>query len=132
MAPVDRDGRTPLHQAAFENDVLLVTRLLEEGADPDIGDKRGFRPLHMACQQWSVEAAEVLLNAGANVDATNVFGNTPLHVAVVNSQGRGELIHLLRALGADPLHANKSGGTPLARARMVANYDIAQYFADLP
>lgn len=56
----------------------------------------------------------------------------PLWVAVFNSKGRGELIGLLRAHGADPLHANASGQGPVGLARLIANYDVAQYFADVP
>jgi hypothetical protein len=42
------------------------------------------------------------------------------------------LIELLRQRGADPLRANDSGQTPLGLARMIANYDVGRFFADLP
>lgn len=132
MSDVDRAGRTPLHYAALENDVEQVVTLLGGGADADAADRQGFTPLHLACQQWAVDAARELLAGGAKVDSVNAFGNTPLSVAVFNSRGRGELIRLLRERGADALHANNSGQTPVGLARLIGNFDVAQYFADLP
>jgi ankyrin repeat protein len=69
--------------------------------------------------------------SGARVDPVNRHGNTPLWDAVFNSKGRGELIELLRAAGADPRYANAAGQTPLSLARLIANYEVAQFFSDL-
>lgn len=128
----DRAGRTPLHYAALGNDVAQVAELLATGADPDAADRQGFRPLHLAAQQGAAEAARALLDAGAAADLVNQFGNTPLFVAVFNSEGRGDLIELLRERGADPLHVNNAGQTPLGLARLIGNFDVAQFFGDLP
>jgi ankyrin repeat protein len=65
------------------------------------------------------------------VDAANSYGNTPLSTAVFNSRDRGELIQLLRHQGADPWHPNNTGQTPAGTARLIGNYDVAQFFADL-
>jgi hypothetical protein len=59
------------------------------------------------------------------------LGNTPLWRATFESRGRGEVIRLLRAAGADPWHANRSGVSPVALARAISNYDVAQFYADL-
>lgn len=131
MAGTDRGGRTPLHYAASDDDAHAVSKAIAEGADVNAADRRGFTPLHLAAQQGEVAAAEILLAAGAQVDAANSYGNTPLFTAVFNSRGRGELIRLLRRHGADPCHANKAGKTPAGTARLIANYDVAQFFADL-
>lgn len=128
---MDRAGRSPLHHAAHEDDVSSVHILLAEGASPDAQDKQGFAPLHFAAQQYSVAAAIALLDGGAFVDVENKFGNTPLFVAVFNSRGRGELIQVLRSRGADPLHANSAGQTPVGLARLIGNYDIARFFEDV-
>jgi len=45
---------------------------------------------------------------------------------------RGGLIALLRSHGADPHAENKHGVSPVSLARTIANYDIAQFFKDLP
>jgi len=128
----DRAGRTPLHYAALENDVVRLNDLLAHGADPDAADQDGFTPIHFASQQGALEAAEILINNGAAVDPTNVHGDTPLSIAVFSSKGNGKLIQLLRSKGADPFHRNRAGQTPVGLARLIANYDVAQFFADLP
>jgi ankyrin repeat protein len=128
---VDRAGRTPLHYAALEDEINHVKELLRSGSDPDAGDHQGFTPLHFAAQQGALEAARALLDAGATVDSVNQYGNTPLGLAVYYSHGRGDLIQLLRSRSADPWHVNKAGQTPVGLARLIANYDVAQFFADL-
>ncbi|MFF9362381.1 ankyrin repeat domain-containing protein [Streptomyces griseoluteus] len=127
----DRQGRTSLHAAALRGDLAEVEQLVGSGADPGAADRSGFTPLHLAAQEGHVDAAQALLDAGAEIDQKNKFGNTALFVAVFNSRGRGDLISLLRERGADPMAENASGQTPLGLARLIANFDVAQYFADL-
>ena len=128
----DRDKRAPLHYAALNNNEALVRQLIAEGADINARDREGFAPLHFAAQQSAVAAARALLEAGAIVDTANNHGNTPLWTATYNSDGQGDMIRLLREAGADPLHQNMHGVSPLQLARMIANYDVKQHFADLP
>lgn len=128
---MDPAGRSALHYAALSNDASEVTRLIAEGESPDSSDSQGFTPLHFACQEHALSAAAALLNLGATIDATNTFGNTPLFVAVFNSRGRPEMVDLLRSRGADPLHTNLAGQTPVGLARLIGNYDVAQSFLDL-
>lgn len=132
MDGVDAQGRTPLHYAALADDTAAIRALLSQGADPDVADQRGFTALHLAAQQGAISAAQALIAAGAQVDAVNRDGNTPLFTAVFNSRGRGDLIKLLRHHGADPWHPNGTGQTPIGLAHLIANYDVAQFFADLP
>lgn len=98
----------------------------------DAQDRLGFTPLHLAAQQNERAVMVRLLNAGATVDCTNVYGNTPLFVAVFNSHGRGDIVRVLRAAGADPTIANTAGQTPVGLARLIANYDVKRYFEDVP
>lgn len=129
---MDSARRTPLHYAALEGHASEVVRLLAEGSDPDAPDAQGFVPLHFAAQEFHPEVVRALLEGGARVDVANSFGNTPLWTAVFNSKGRGEVIALLRASGADPLHANEAGRTPVDLARLIGSSDVAQYFSDIP
>lgn len=123
--------RSPLHYAALENDLSATVALLTGGESADVQDEQGFTPLHFAAQEYSLSVARLLLESGASVDLENSFGNTPLFVAVFNSRGRGELIQELRSHGADPLHTNESGQTPVGLARLISNYDVAQFFSDV-
>jgi ankyrin repeat protein len=131
-ADPDRVSRLLLHYAALANQERVIEERLVCGDDLDAGDRQGFTPLHLAAQQGAVEAARILLDHGAEVDRVNVFGNSALFIAVFNSPGRGDMIALLRERGADPRLANKSGQTPVGLARLIANYDVARFFADLP
>lgn len=128
---LDRDGRSQLHAAAASNDIESARALLADGADVNLHDRLGFTPLHFAAQEWAVEVASLLLENGAEVESLNMYGNTPLFVATVASRGRGDLIELLRRYGADPLRENTSGQTPVGLARLIANYDVAQFFDDV-
>lgn len=129
---VDRLGRTELHYAVCAGDLTKTKALLAAGAQVDVPDDDGWTPLHFAAQAHSVALCEALLAAGASVDPQDSYGNTPLGKAVFNSRGRGDLIALLRRHGADPNIANAHGVSPVALARKIGNFDVKQYFSDLP
>ncbi|HEV3384643.1 MAG TPA: ankyrin repeat domain-containing protein [Gemmata sp.] len=129
---VDRAGQTPLHCAALEGDSGHIRKLLASGLVADSPDDNGWTPLHFAAQSNAADATAVLLKAGAAVDARDAHGNTPLSMAVFNSRGNGEVIKLLRAHGADPNVKNNHGVSPLNLARTIANFDVRQFFQDLP
>jgi ankyrin repeat protein len=129
---VDRYGRTELHYAALEGDVPKISGLLSAGLGAGAADDDGWTPLHAAVQAGSLPACVALLQAGAPVDARDANGNTPLSTAVFESRGRGDLIKLLREHGADPTRANNHGVSPLKLAHTIANFDVRQFFADLP
>ena len=66
-----RDGMTPLHVAAEQNDINLVYSLLDKGADINAlttqsGNERS--PL-MLCFPWGVDTFNILLERGAMFDA---------------------------------------------------------------
>lgn len=104
-----------------------MSLLLASSADVNLADRNGWRPLHFAANDYRVDVAELLLNGGAQVDSVDHHGNTPLFRATFASQGRGNMISLLRQHGAQPSHANKHGVSPLALATNIANYDVAKW-----
>ena len=74
-------GATPLYwilsnHGSREKFVDMVLRLLEHGADPNIGDKYDTSPLHEASSRGLLEAAQQLLIHGANVDENDGNGKT--------------------------------------------------------
>ena len=129
---LDRAGRSPLFYAVRDGDATEVTRLIRARADVNIRDVNGDTPLHFAAQEKKVSCAKILLEAGAQIEEKNDNGNTPLMTAVLSCRGEGEMIQLLRSWGADPFVKNNYDLSPVAVARSVANFDIAQYFNDLP
>lgn len=129
---VDRAGRTPLHYACVDRQTQVAKNLIATGMDVNQADDDGITPLHLAAQQSDASTVTVLLAHRAQVDAVDVHGNSPLWKAVFNSRGDGEVIRLLRSAGANPGLKNNHGVAPLDLARGIANYDIAQFFSDLP
>jgi ankyrin repeat protein len=132
MHVLDDYGRSPLHYAALANDAAAAQSRIDAGDDPNLGDVHGLTPLHFAAQEGALDVARLLLATGAAVDPEDVHGNTPLMSAVFNSRGRGDLIELLRASGADPTRPNASGQTAVGLARLIGNFDVARFFADIP
>jgi hypothetical protein len=75
----DGHGNTPLHWAAFKNEVACVSLLLKFNADANArAHPSGWTPLHDAAYSNSKESIALLLDAGAHVDARANSGATPL------------------------------------------------------
>ncbi|WP_428505113.1 ankyrin repeat domain-containing protein [Roseateles sp.] len=129
---VDGLGRTPLHYACIDGNSEDVAQFLATGLDANAQDDNGWSPLHFAAQASSVECVTLLIRAGANVSLKDSFGNTALFRAVFSSTGDGATIGILRKAGADPHGKNEHGVSPVILARTIGNYDVAQFFADLP
>ena len=61
----DKDGRTPLHWAAFKGFSDVIRLLLVLGSSPSRGDREGCTPLHWAALKGNSEAATVLIQVCA-------------------------------------------------------------------
>jgi len=107
------DQTTPLHWAAYNDDVPLVKLLLASGAAADPRTRlRALTPLHMAAESGDAALLEVLLKAGAAVDAVNDSGTTPLMIA--SASGNTAAVTTLLAHGADiNAHEKTYGQTAL-------------------
>ena len=128
---IDADGRTILFYAIFENSNSMAEILINEGAGANVKDKNRWKPLHYCAQGNLVNIAKLLIDNGADINAKDENGNTIIWRAVFSSRGRGEMITLLKAKGADATIENKSGINALELAKSIGNYDVAQYFTGL-
>jgi ankyrin repeat protein len=103
------DATTPLHWAAYNDDVALVKLLLVSGAAPAPRTRlRALTPLHMAAENGDAELIEALLGAGAEADAVNDSGTTPLMIAAAS--GSTAAVATLLAHGADVNTREKTYG----------------------
>lgn len=76
------DGFSPLHHAVTQNNILMVTYLLELGAAPNITDFNGQTPLHLAVQQNKPEIVALLLkDPRTKPQQFDNFGHPPLFYA---------------------------------------------------
>ncbi|KAF3812131.1 hypothetical protein GCG54_00009815 [Colletotrichum gloeosporioides] len=70
---------TPLHMAVERNFPKVAKRLIECGADANIGSS--MRPLHTVCNEGYVELARLLLNNRASAYCRDTAGWYPIHFA---------------------------------------------------
>ena len=90
--------------ALIKNDVKLVYKKIEEGADVNFefgrayGSKEGYTPLMCACHRGRLEAAKALLRSGADPNYKNHVGDLTLFWAI---DGGPEMVKILYEYGAD-------------------------------
>lgn len=143
--PIDQategDDMTPLAMAVKGKAWSVVRRLLERGANPDIGDMAGTTPLHWAARGDDVRSIDLLLLAGAHPSPRLTNGNTPLNEAA--RVGSVEALQHLLGRGFDPFedrdstypdgrclhlarHAAAHGITPTITARIKAGLAVLE------
>lgn len=123
----DAQGTSPLHRAAGAGDLELVSRLLDEGADPAAPD-RVTTPLGSAAAGGHLEVARLLLDRGADAAAGSPtsplpWKGIPLEMAMgperdeaSPAEGRLAVAVLLFERGTDVEATDADGRSLLHRA----------------
>ena len=102
------DPAGQLCEAASNNDVNLLKRLIDNGISPDCGDYDARTALHLAASEGNDKAVEWLVdNKSANVNVKDRWGNTPMNDAV--ARGHEIAARLLFEAGGRMDDANSSG-----------------------
>jgi ankyrin repeat protein len=96
-----------LIQAAKNNDMASLDRLLKEHVDVNASYGDGSTALAWAAERDNFASADLLIRSGANVNAANDDGATPLHLACTNRSGA--MVQRLVAAGAN-VNAKLSNG----------------------
>jgi uncharacterized protein len=116
----------PLFFVAIKSqNVPLVEKFLELGANPNTTLFNGTTALMVASIEGNIDIIKPLLQAGAHINQSDDEGNTALTNAVLFD--RNDAIQYLIASGADINHQNKQGSTPLMIAAQEGNLTVVHY-----
>jgi len=105
---------TPLLRAVALGSLEDVTRLLNEGADPEARDSWERTAFLLSVQTGDTAKAELLLARGANRHATGHCGKPPMQYPVDRDDTR--MLQWLMDQDFDPKQTNVFGHTPLLEA----------------
>ncbi|KAL1528445.1 hypothetical protein AB1Y20_009792 [Prymnesium parvum] len=123
------DGATALYAACKNGLGGMVQLLLDNHADPNIGEKKGMTPLAAVADSGRVDLARLLLAAGADVNLATGAGGRPLMVACY--RGKAPMVRLLLDHGAEADSAGRvGGGTPLISASCMGHADCVRLLLD--
>lgn len=78
----DLNGNTPLHWAALNGHLDMVTSLIQNGANVESIEDFGRTPLHFAALGGHHAVCQALIENGANLDAVEIDGASPLMFAI--------------------------------------------------
>jgi ankyrin repeat protein len=113
-----------LREAAIENNLPEVSRLLSVGADVNATNSRKMTPLHKACYNGHVQVVVELLEHGADIEAKDNTRFTPLHWACY--YGHVTVVNELRSRRANIEAKTNGGSTPLHLVSCIGHVAIVQ------
>lgn len=117
-------GATPLIRASYRGNERIVSYLISQNADVNIGDLGGETALHIASREGHLPIVQMLVNSGANLETQDVDGWTPLMRATL--RGRDKVVQLIIASGASVGAMNRWGETPILLSSKIGNADIVK------
>jgi ankyrin repeat protein len=116
----DRNGRTPLHVAAFRKQYAAARALLAGGADPNALDRQRYDAVTIAAVANDVEMLKIALDGGNSAkNTTSPYDGTALIAAA--HLGHVEVVKTLIAAGATLDHVNNLGWTALIESIVLGN-----------
>lgn len=118
------DGRTALHQAAVNGNLVVLKALLSHGAQVNVVNSIGETPLHFAARFGKLETLKTLIAHGAKLnEKTKHTKATPLLTAA--ESGQEAIIRELLYAGAKKDEKDAFGKTAPERYKAyVANYHL--------
>lgn len=84
----------PLHQAAAQERLIVVTHLLALKADANARNYLGETPIFKAARSGNIAMAQALQDAGAELNHETPFGMTPLECALKGLPGIDQIKQL--------------------------------------
>lgn len=121
-------GLTPVHIAAHEGQLEVLSFLLNSGPDLSIRAEDGSTALIAAAYGTKPEAVRLLLHYGAPVSDFNTDGESALHHAIIDSDV--DLVRDLLKHGIDPSIQSRRGGSALHLAAFKGYAEIVDELLD--
>ena len=134
---LDNDSNTPLNLAVCcnYNNPKHTKALLENGAKPNLLNKKAQNSLFFLTDVRYPPLFELLLKNGADLNQQDSDGNTPLHYFLLNSPIRKKYIASFLNYNADIHAVNLKGQTPLHLAILTndpnASWQLLKNGADI-
>ena len=113
-----------LLKAIQRGDREAVLKLLEEGADINVGDAQGRTPVMIATYQHNTDMVRVLLQAGADVNIRDNNKENPLLHA--DAQGWLDILSLAIEAHADTRLTNRFGGISIIPASERGHVEVVR------
>ncbi len=113
-----------LLKATQRGDREAVLKLLEEGADINVGDAQGRTPVMIATYQHNTDMVRVLLQAGADVNIRDNNKENPLLHA--GAQGWLDILSLAIEAHADTRLTNRFGGISIIPASERGHVEVVR------
>ena len=121
---LNSNGENLLMLASINNQLPLVEKLIEKGADIN---KPGWTALHYAASKGHNEVIKALLEQQAYIDAESPNGTTPLMMAARYASPK--TVKLLLEEGADPRIRNQLGYDALQMAQKQSSLEAESYIS---
>ncbi|MBU0675831.1 MAG: ankyrin repeat domain-containing protein [Proteobacteria bacterium] len=94
----DSSGGTALHAAMFQNNLRIITLLIEHNFDVNaVGPHNGYTPLHDAVWADNLEAIKILRGHGARTDVSGKDSLTPYGKA--KEEGKAAIVKYFESQG---------------------------------
>ncbi|XP_011869057.1 PREDICTED: E3 ubiquitin-protein ligase MIB2-like isoform X1 [Vollenhovia emeryi] len=127
----DNNGNTPLHYAAFGNQMEIIQHLLAYGAAINAVNDSKCSALHVAVNKRAENGVGMLLFHACHVNLQNAHGNTALHEAI--ERNKLEIITMLTdQLTVDLTLRNDLGCNVLHLAALKGNADAMEFLVLCP
>lgn len=122
----DFQGRTPAYLAAWRGQNDILSLLVLEGADINIGKNNGATPAFIAASEGHNETLRLLVSNGADVNRTktNIEKDSPATVAALN--GNIDCLRTLVQGEADMEYQNSFGKSPAIYLKERHDQDLEQ------
>ena len=121
-------GQTALSWAAYYDQLGLVSKLLDGGANIDAQDAHGGTALHGAAGNGHLDCVRYLVERGASITKRTSDGRTAYGLATTN--GWTEVVKYLIGQGNDIDDRCEGGWTPLLSAVSNGHMDIVEFLVE--